>query len=474
MNGRRRSEAPIYRASIMLLILFTAGCGSAAPSSSGSPISAAVALSSAPFAHCEGSNSLGDNYLKDVVEPSVAMSGATIVAAWQQDRWSNGGAHGIVASASKDGGKTWHNSVLPFGECAPGGLGYQRADDAWVSIGPDGAVYATGMVFDGGSGEHNSMAAAVSRDGGLTWRHAQIIDARNSNAQFFDDKDTVTADPIRAGTAYAVWRWERPDNGSPLVFARTTDGGVQWSKPRVILPVGGRTLAAIGGQIVVDPRTGALFNVFLYVLKPSPSARPQGWMAVMSSRDGGTTWSRPHLMVRTGESTVQFPVRIGVTPLVAYDLKHRVLDVVWNDSRFNHRRYDGVIFTRSGDGIHWSGPLRIDSPAGKAAFDPMVAATQDGTVAVTYYQIRRTNAGKNRWLTDYWIRSSTDGGKVFGPPRHVAGPFDVTTAPIVKGGYFVGDYQGLAADRTGFALLFVQTTHKGGAPTQVSAATVNR
>jgi hypothetical protein len=122
-----------------------------------------------------------------------------------------------------------------------------------------------------------------------------------------------------------------------------------------------------------------------------------------------------------------------------------------------------VISTRSVDGIHWSAPLRIDSPVGKAAFDPMVAATQDGTVDVTYYQIRRAGAGKNRWLTDYWIRSSTDGGKVFGLPQHVAGPFDITNAPIVTGGYFLGDYQGLAAGRTGFALLFAQSNHQGAA-----------
>lgn len=134
----------------MLLVLETAGCGASARSSAGSPISAAVRLSSASFAHCQGGNLSGNNYLKDVVEPSVAMSGATIVGAWQQDRWSNGGAHGIVASASKDGGKTWHHSTLPFGRCTPGGLRYDRADDSWISIGPDGAVYATAMVFDGG------------------------------------------------------------------------------------------------------------------------------------------------------------------------------------------------------------------------------------------------------------------------------------------------------------------------------------
>jgi hypothetical protein len=265
-----------------------------------------------PFARCQGGNLSGNNYLKDVVEPSVAMSGATIVGAWQQDRWSNGA---LMASLPVRQGR--RQDLAPqhpsFGRCTPGGLRYDRADDPWISIGPDGAVYATAMVFDGGRRSQLDGSRGL-KGWGLTWQHAQTIDTRNSTAQFLDDKDTVTADPVRAGTAYAVWRWRHSDNRSPLVFAKTTDGGVHWSKPRVIVPFGGHTLAAIGGQIVVDPKTGMLFNVFLYGLKPSPSRRPQAWIAAMTSRDGGATWSRPHLMVQTGELAVQSVVRSGSLP----------------------------------------------------------------------------------------------------------------------------------------------------------------
>jgi hypothetical protein len=111
-------------------------------------------------------------------------------------------------------------------------------------------------------------------------------------------------------------------------------------------------------------------------------------MARTSSRDGGATWSRPHLMFRTGEIGLHSLIRVGVTPVIAYDPKHRSLDAVWNDPYFNHGRYVGAIFTRSVDGIHWSAPIRIDSRAGKVASDPMVAAAADATVAVTYYQRR--------------------------------------------------------------------------------------
>jgi hypothetical protein len=57
--------------------------------------------------------------------------------------------------------------------------------------------------------------------------------------------------------------------------------------------------------------------------------------------------------------------------------------------------------------------------------------------------------------TDYWFISSTDHGASFGNETHVAGPFDMLTAPFARG-FFVGDYEGLATVGTTFRPMFVQ------------------
>src|SRR4051794_22487993 len=44
------------------------------------------------------------------VEPYVAVNPANpdnLIAAWQQDRYSDGGAQGLVTASSFDGGQTW-------------------------------------------------------------------------------------------------------------------------------------------------------------------------------------------------------------------------------------------------------------------------------------------------------------------------------------------------------------------------------
>ncbi len=91
------------------------------------------------------------NYLNAEVEPMVAVNPANhrnIIGVVQQDRWNDGGAHGLVSMWSKDGGQSFHVAPLPFSSCAPGGLNYERASDPWVSFGPDGTAYAVSISFD--------------------------------------------------------------------------------------------------------------------------------------------------------------------------------------------------------------------------------------------------------------------------------------------------------------------------------------
>src|SRR2546421_6180751 len=92
------------------------------------------------------------NYRDSEVEPSLAVNpanSANLIGAWQQDRWSDGGAHGLTAGASFDGGTSWTDTPLPFDVCAAPGDAiaslYDRASDPWVSIGPDGTAYAVSI-----------------------------------------------------------------------------------------------------------------------------------------------------------------------------------------------------------------------------------------------------------------------------------------------------------------------------------------
>jgi len=195
-----------------------------------------------PFAGCTvGATPDSVVYPGAEVEPSLATArfiGREVVGAWQQDRWSDGGAKGLVAAYSRDGGRSFGHAVWPVSRCAPGGLDYERASDPWVSIGPEGVVYGSALSFDATT-PRNAVVATTSYDGGRTWRNTTPVIADTSEL-FFNDKNSVTADPRRPGSAYQVWdRLEfAPDGGfveGPALLSVTRDYGRTWSRPRVIV-----------------------------------------------------------------------------------------------------------------------------------------------------------------------------------------------------------------------------------------------
>jgi hypothetical protein len=176
------------------------------------------------------------NTFNSEVEPWLAVDPSNplhMVGAWQQDRWNNGGARGLVTATSFDGGDNWSiqgttkSSICTGGTPGNGG-NYERASDPWVTIGPDGTTYLMSLSVDtnpGGFGLHpNAMLAMRSPDGGLTWEDPVTL-KRDENPNVLNDKNTMTADPLEAGFVYAVWdrlvshpanRRQRTPSGTPL------------------------------------------------------------------------------------------------------------------------------------------------------------------------------------------------------------------------------------------------------------------
>jgi hypothetical protein len=449
-----------------------------------------------PYANCPADGQSGTVFPDAEVEPQVAVNPANpsnIIGAWQQDRWSNGGARGLVAGFSTDGGKTWGQSQLPFSGCAANpvsdpftGTPYNRASDPWVSIGPDGTAYAVALdatetTVSGGGNNDTGVAAATSTNGGRTWGNASLIKSDQGTSpvfeftQFFNDKESVTADPIHAGTAYVVWdRLKAPSHSpdaalrahafrGPTWFAKTTDGGKTWTGTRAIFDPG-QNSQTIGNVIVVNHATGVLYDFFeQFQTTGSPKFTPRGVsVGFVSSSDGGTTWSGP-----TTVATQQFvtdtdpntgaPLRTGEgLPSAAIDPSTGQLYVVWSDNRFTGTINQIVITTSTNGGTTWTKPAAISTATGTPAFTPTVAVNSKGVVGVTYYDLRNLQTGDTTTLpTDYWFTASSDHGTTFGDETHIAGSFDLLQAPN-SGGFFVGDYEALGVSGTAFVPFFVQ------------------
>ena len=462
------------RALALLLVLCACGGGGGGDSSPPPPppppppaaVTTVLVSGPSPFApDCGGAG--GTNYFNAEVEPHLAVDPRDanhLIAVWQQDRWSNGSSHGNVTGVSFDGGATWTRSQPALSVCAGGnatnGGNYLRATDPWITIAPDGTAYQTSVSSTGGTfaaGSSNAILAARSSDGGRTWANpaSLIVDGQF----FFNDKETITADPNDARYVYAVWDRLIAGGNGPTVFARTADGGATWEPARVIFdPGAGQQTIANLIRVLPD---GTVLNLYAR-LEGDEGDVTNGSLEVIRSTDHGVSWSAPiriaDLRPRGAfDPTTNQPIRDGsIIPQMAV-APSGALYVVWQDSRFTGVR-DGIAFSRSTDGgLTWSPPVRINGEPNAPAFTPQVHVRADGTIGVTYFDLRNDTADTATLPADYWIVRSSDGGATW-RETHVDGPFNLLTAPVVNGALFLGDYMGLASTGTAFLALYARTT----------------
>jgi Neuraminidase (sialidase) len=198
----------------------------------------------------------------------------------------------------------------------------------------------------------------------------------------------------------------------------TTDAGITWSVPRVILNTAERQ-QTIGNIIRVDPLSGTLYDFTDLIQTPNPDGisanSTQGFnVAFIKSTDGGAPRSAPQIIASMVNPTVTDPntgalIRTGdIIPESAVDPSSGHLYVVWQDSRFmsNPSLKKGVVqiasSTSADGGRTWSAPRSISTPSGQPAFTPTISVNSSGVVGVTYYDFRNLQAGNTTTLpTDY-------------------------------------------------------------------------
>lgn len=399
-------------------------------------------------------------YVNAEVEPHLAINPrdpGNLVGVWQQDRWSNGSSRGNLTGVSLDGGTTWTFVQVPWSQCAGGE--FARATDPWVTFAPDGTAYqvalgSTGSTFAPGSS--NAVMVSRSADGGRTWS-APLALIRDSVA-FFNDKESITADPNDARFVYAVWDRLGTDGHGPAYMARTVDGGATWEPARSIYDPGANA-QTIGNLVRVLPN-GTLVNL-LTRIEGAENAPADSSLQVIRSEDHGATWSAAirvaaYLPVGARDPATGQRIRDG-TPIAQMAVApDGALYVAWQDARFGGV-HDAIALSRSTDGgLTWSAPARVNGKPSVAAFTPQVHVRADGTLGVAYYDLRSDTPDPGTLLTDYWLARSVDG--VNWTHARIAGPFNLGTAPAADGALFLGDYMGLASSGTTFLSLHARTT----------------
>jgi hypothetical protein len=424
-----------------------------------------------PFGDCTADDVPGQQaggsivYPDSEVEPYIDVSPTdpdNLVAVWQQDRWNDGGARGLVSAVSDDGGASWETVPAPAFSLCSGGV-FERASDPWVTYAADGGIYFMSLSVnvdpDPFTGE-DAMLVSKSTDGGHSWgAPVALIDDVDPNV--LNDKNSMTADPTAALRAFATWdrlelfsssaeqraalaaaigrdrdkvilagralramrtaaaaaAQDPPQSKGPTYFARTINGGTSWQLPFIIFDPGPDN-QTINNLIEVQPDGTVVVFFSELLVQRDGSLRVN--IALKRSVDHGFSFLPVNgrtMAQRLFTLAIDNPVgtftpddREGVRDAgllfdTAVDPHNGNLYLVWQDSRFSHGVIDEIAFSMSKDsGRHWTRPVKINKTPKlsnqfrEAAFVPTIAVNADGILAVTYYDFR--NDDDSGELTD--------------------------------------------------------------------------
>ncbi len=408
---------------------------------------------------------------------------------------------------STDGGKSWTNGLIPGFDCqsAPANSWVDTTDPN-LAFDSRGVVYSTFLPFSfkynpsgrqvGSIIPNTGIFVVKSVTGGNTWTIAnqgQPVALYNASLLGVDaDKQWIAVDanpgsPFR-DNVYIAWT---VFNGfsSEILFSKSADHGEHFSVPVKLS----------------TPNNDGPFNTFVfpgttpdgtlhiaYISFPS-NTFPVADVWVLKSTDGGKTFSAPKLAATFRSfglpRLVNTTFRDGISDNFAVNPAngHLLLTL-----EVDSGRGIDVQLTESTDGgDHWSTPINVNDPStvhdGTDQFQPSVAASPSGTVAVAFYDRRLAcptndpnivpaDQGRSNFCIDTSIQFFSDGagglqalgsnirvtkhswdpqnpGSTTGQLPRPAGPHGVST--------FIGDYFGLAlTDRNAYAL-FVSNRNEG-------------
>src|SRR6266487_4174335 len=233
-----------------------------------------VQISSDPFTNNTSNH-------KTEVEPDTFAFGNTIVSAFQQGRFFDGGGSDIGFATSTNGGVTWVHGSLPGTTpfSTPTGI-WQRTSDASVAFDAKHNVWIISFLGLFPNGNTNEVDVLVSRstNGGRTWSAPVVVNASGD----FNDKNWTACDDTASSPFYGHCYTEFDDFSklNLVQMSTSTDGGLTWG-PAKTTP---DNACVIGGQPVVQPNGT--------VVVPIDDCLGTAILS-FTSTNGGNSWSAP-------------------------------------------------------------------------------------------------------------------------------------------------------------------------------------
>lgn len=256
-------------------------------------------------------------------------------ASWQQPDYTGWSARHCLGEPFTDddecepvpdgpiGTLPWYfeNDVVAFGDPVPA-WGPQPGPDGTFSWDNGARLYLSNLTFDFpgedafrglgaiGVSRTDDFEAALAGDKGA-WMPPVLASTKMSEIDFAD-KEWIAADDAASsgflGNVYVCWVEFRAAGNEPLMFARSTDGGDEWSDPKQLSEAANTGAQRAGGRqgCQVDTDSDGVVYVFFIGTDPSTGETVQ---KMTRSFDGGVGFERPRPVATVEECGLFDPVQ---------------------------------------------------------------------------------------------------------------------------------------------------------------------
>jgi Neuraminidase (sialidase) len=307
---------------------------------------------------------------------------------------------------SIDGGKTWKSKSIHSRKNGING-------DPCMLIDTNGYYY----YF------HLSNIKGKSLVGGMVCERSKTIKGRFIKEGHtlvngkFHDKQWVALNPknnhiYMTWTQFDAYDSDKPTDFSVILFSKSTDNGMTWSKPK--------TISKYKGDCKDNDLTaeGAV-----------PAAGPNGQIYVAWARDSkiwfnysvdeGKTWLEEEVEIAKQKMgwVIDIPgiYRCNGLPVTACDISNSkykgTIYVNWGDQRNGENNTDIWIKKSTDQGKTWSNDIKVNQDKSKnhQFLSWMTIDQTNGNIYIIYYDRRNHNDTS----TDVYLSVSTDGAKSF-------------------------------------------------------------
>ena len=353
-------------------------------------------------------------------EPDSFTYGSTTVSVFQVGRRFDGGATNIGYAVSTDDGRTWRSGFLPglTSASVPPGP-YPRASDPVVAYdAAHGTWIASTLAIRGGG---TGLTINRSPDG-LSWGTALVAVEEPARRDISFDKNWIACDNGSSsphfGRCYLLYTHTNDDD--MLEVMSSDDGGLTWSPP---VDIGAKP--AVGVFPVIRP-SGELVVLYLWETQAQPFA-----ISASRSSDGGQTFGPPARIANVVINSCG-PRLLRAFPLPSADVdgEGRVW-ATWHSCA--RPGAPAAVYVATLDGESWSPAVAVTS--GADALTPALGIDPaTGRVAIAYHR------GRAGGIDVELIESRRDGTGFGAAKRLSARTMQLEWMPNTTSGRMLGDY----------------------------------